>query len=482
MSPHHRNGWIVVLVASLAACGGRVELNEVAEAASGLAGESLAGDLLPLPEGAKGAGGDFSSQAITSKVYPIILVPAGSTLTAVQQATVRQAMGSIRRWYNRELQTKNVKWEDLQVMAGDQTAAHYLTNNNVWAEMPGELQAKLGWNPWDASTDQRRIALIIGRDLLGWAGGNGYPDGRGLAIIGMESLVETSRCSTEWWCTPTFWHGTAIHELGHGFSLPHDTDGNSIMSFHSDYQNKHFVRAHASTVEASPATKLKLANWEACGGDYQCATIRCGGNYSGNQLQCLPSSLYPKEAQNIANGYMCRTNAQCLSGLCELNADGYRVCHAAPLPDYVTPFFPDSCGAGATGWTWYQSQSASMYHQIGRPDGYDWSASVALDPPGYLIYGPYDTKYGEGRHTAWYYLMIDNNTANNDVVATLDVVTNYGGTVLARRDIRRQEFTAANQWQWFTFDFFDTCFGNVETRLYWADRAYLKVGGVYVQR
>src|SRR5262245_61227882 len=108
MSLHHRYGWVVALVASLAACGGTVE-SDVAEAAGGLAGESPAGDLMPLPEGAKSAGA-VSSLEITSKVYPIILVPAGSTLTAVQQATVRQAMGSIRRWYNRELPTKNVKW------------------------------------------------------------------------------------------------------------------------------------------------------------------------------------------------------------------------------------------------------------------------------------------------------------------------------------------------------------------------------------
>jgi hypothetical protein len=466
--------WVAALAASIAGCGGEVETSEVQVQ------QALSGDLMPLPEEARAAGGDVSSQAITSKVYPILLIPAGSSVTPTQQATVRQAMGSIRRWYNRELPTKNVVWEPMQVMAGDQTAAHYLTNNNVWAEMPGELQAKLGWSPWDTG-DQRHIALIIGRDLMGWAGGNGYPDGRGLAILGMESLVETSRCSTEWWCTPEIWHGTVIHELGHAFSLPHDSDGNSIMSFHSDYKNKHLVRDHASIVDASPATALKYANWAACGGDYQCGTLRCGGNY-GNQLQCLPSSLYPKQAQNIPLGYLCRSHSECQSGRCELNADGYKTCRDAPQPVYVDSYFPDSCGTGATGWTWYQSQSSSMYHQIGRPDGYDWSARVDLDGPGYLIYGPYDAKYGEGRHTAWYYLMIDNNTANNDVVATIDVVTNGGGRVLARRDIRRQEFTAANQWQWFSFDFFDACFGNVETRLFWTDRAYLKIGGVYIQR
>jgi hypothetical protein len=63
------------------------------------------------------------------------------------------------------------------------------------------------------------------------------------------------------------------------------------------------VPGHAATVEASPATEAKQANGSYCSIDYQCATKRCGGNWSGDRLWCLPSTLYPEEAQLIANGY-----------------------------------------------------------------------------------------------------------------------------------------------------------------------------------
>jgi surface antigen len=137
-----------------------------------------------------------------------------------------------------------------------------------------------------------------------------------------------------------------------------------------------------------------------------------------------------------------------------------------------------SCGAGHSGCKWWHS--GSLQHIIGRQDGYDWSASVGLDDAGFLVYGPYDGAFGEGSHTAWFYLMIDNNTANNDVVLTLDAVTNYGNTVLARREIRRKEFSGANTWQWFQLDFSNPCFGNLETRIYWHDKAFVKFGQLYI--
>ncbi|MFP2931165.1 hypothetical protein ACLESO_39425 [Pyxidicoccus sp. 3LG] len=298
----------------------------------------------PLPETLQSTGpsGDTHAQlAVTAVVTPILLVPQGSSVTAQQVTTLTQALGNVRRWYQRELPNKNVRWEPLVTMAGDQTAAHYLTNNNVWAEMPGEIQTKLGWNPWTYTGTTHHIALVIGRDLLGWAGGNGYNDGRGLAILGLESLVEQSKCAGEWWCTQEFWHGTVAHELGHGFTLPHDSDPASIMNFHGDYTNKHFTGTAPATVEASPATQAKQENWSFCGIDYQCATKRCGGNWSGDRLWCLPSALYPKEAAGIPAGYTCRTTSQCATGSCQMNANGDKVCSSGLQPQYVTPFFPD---------------------------------------------------------------------------------------------------------------------------------------------
>src|SRR5260370_10367461 len=69
--------------------------------------------------------------------------------------------------------------------------------------------------------------------------------------------------------------------------------------------------------------------------------------------------------------------------------------------------------------------------------------------------------------------MVDNN-CGADVVATLDVVTGFGGNVLATRQIRRSDVTAANQWQNFTLQFDNPCFGTFEARVWWAGSASMK--------
>ena len=149
------------------------------------------------------------------------------------------------------------------------------------------------------------------------------------------------------------------------------------------------------------------------------------------------------------------------------------------LSDYafVTVYYDEP---GATGCTWYGPQASNVYHLIGRPDGSDWYASVGLDSSGFLSYGPYDTKWGVGSHVAGWFLLIDNNSADNGVVATIDVVTNYGQRLLARREIRRQKFTAPYLLQLFNLNFENPNFEPTEVRIYWHDIAYIKHGGSYI--
>lgn len=102
--------------------------------------------------------------ATTSTIVPILLIPTGSAqVTGNELRKLREALGNVRQWYQRELPNKDLRWDTLKVLQGQKTATYYLQNNNVWAEMPGEIQAAFGWNPWD-NTGNNHVALVIGRD------------------------------------------------------------------------------------------------------------------------------------------------------------------------------------------------------------------------------------------------------------------------------------------------------------------------------
>ncbi len=132
-----------------------------------------------------------------------------------------------------------------------------------------------------------------------------------------------------------------------------------------------------------------------------------------------------------------------------------------------------SCGAGYIGTKTWSATSGSLGHNTGQQEGTDWAAYVSSHGAQHMAYGPYDSTFGKGRHQAQFLLQVD-NTSGTDVVATLDVVVGFGTVVLAQRQIKRNEFTAANTWQWFTVDFDNPCFGTVEARIFWNDTTNMK--------
>ena len=143
----------------------------------------------------------------------------------------------------------------------------------------------------------------------------------------------------------------------------------------------------------------------------------------------------------------------------------------------ITATNSQGCGLGYTGSKTWTATSPSLGHATGQQEGSNWAVYVGSHSPHAMVFGPYDSTFGQGHHTAQFWLMVDNNSGT-DVVATIDAVTGYGGNNLAQRQIRRNEFAAVNQWQVFTLEFNNPCFGLLETRVWWAGTVNMKFSQV----
>ncbi len=118
---------------------------------------------------------------------------------------------------------------------------------------------------------------------------------------------------------------------------------------------------------------------------------------------------------------------------------------------------------------------------IGRRDGDGRSANVAQDTANYLSYGPYVTSLPADDYQVTWRMMVDNNTADNDAVVTIDVHDYDAGLIKASRIVSRQEFTGTYAYQDFALSFNHTVPGHrFEFRTYWHGRAYLKLDYIQV--
>ena len=134
----------------------------------------------------------------------------------------------------------------------------------------------------------------------------------------------------------------------------------------------------------------------------------------------------------------------------------------------------------------YQAESSSMGHRFGRAQTKDgakgWSAAVSQDPKGHMLYGPYATNWGGNHAEAAFRMLVDNVSANNDVVAEIDIFDSTSGNVLASKAVRRGEFQARFKYE--TFKISAGLTGRaghkMEVRVDWRDVSYVLVDKVEV--
>jgi hypothetical protein len=255
----------------------------------------------PSPRDFGDGGGGGSVGVIT----PVLFVPNDQFPSGEQIDLVEAALPDVWSWYDRELGDRYLVVAPLAIVHGARPAVEYRDNNGIWDLGPGEIEGALGYSPWSHG----HVVLVVGAGLVGWAGGAGNGTS-GFAAIGLESLADTSKCEAEWWCTPDFWRGTAIHELGHALTLPHSVDP-SIMAFHGDWTNRILLDDERAAVRA---TLFTAADWPPPdpGG---CGDVNYQGYCDGSRVVwCENGSLHEKDCaeqgmaclwQDDAIGYNC---------------------------------------------------------------------------------------------------------------------------------------------------------------------------------
>lgn len=122
-----------------------------------------------------------------------------------------------------------------------------------------------------------------------------------------------------------------------------------------------------------------------------------------------------------------------------------------------------------------------LKHLVGRLDADGWSANTRDDTSNFMCYGPYTTAIAKGSRTASFRLMIDNNTAGNAAVVTLDIYNATAHKILASRVIYRKDFLHTFQYQSFDLSFISSTPNVLEFRTYWLGRAYIRQDSVIIR-
>jgi hypothetical protein len=92
----------------------------------------------------------------------------------------------------------------------------------------------------------------------------------------------------------------------------------------------------------------------------------------------------------------------------------------------------------------YKGNSSKLFHRIGRAEQDAWSVTVN-DGIGHMIYGPYVTDLPRNAARVVFEVVVDNNSADNAPLVTLEVFDFTSNQFLAQRQYGRREMAAPFQ-------------------------------------
>ena len=119
-------------------------------------------------------------------------------------------------------------------------------------------------------------------------------------------------------------------------------------------------------------------------------------------------------------------------------------------------------------------------HAVGEAEEGGWSANTEAHEAGYLSYGPYVDTLPAGLLTVRFQLMVDDNTADDLPVVSLDVFDVSTQTILAQREVTRSEFDATWTYQGHELQYRQQGGHNMEFRVHWHDVSYVRLGEIVV--
>lgn len=129
----------------------------------------------------------------------------------------------------------------------------------------------------------------------------------------------------------------------------------------------------------------------------------------------------------------------------------------------------------------FLAQDTGSYNQIGNATGESSWAATSQMGAGVLTYGPYSTQFKAGTYLATFDLLVDNNSADDLAVVTVDVNEPGSLNVIASRRLTRKDFAAAQARQSFELPFSYDGIGALEFRVHVEGNSYVEHFGTLVQ-